>query len=556
LTSRSTCTGLLGAVCAALILHTTATEALATEGPVRRFALVIGNNRGNGADALLRYAERDATRMAEVLRRLGGVHPGDVELLLGEDAEAVEQAFQRLSQQITHHRGPGQRRHTLLFVFYSGHASGAGLHLGPDRLEFRRLRRLIGRSGAQLRILLLDACQSADAVRAKGGRQVAPFSLEHEALLGEGTAVITSGASGENAQESDRLQSGFFSHAILSGLQGAADTSGDGRVTLSEAYRYAYRETLRATSSAPELQHPTYAFELHGRDDLVLTRLDTPRGDTGALLFREPGTYVVFSGGQDGGLLAELQVSAPRRFALAPGTYVVRRRDARRVDEVTLRVAPGEVATIDRARLQPVGREPLAARGAGLARPWGISTATEIALDARPALLVAVGVQRRLGSYQLELGLRYGRPGEHEDLRTPAPAPGAPPEGTGSSGGSGRGSGEGTSNPPTAYGTDEQAAGRPHLFGGEAAVLRSFGSSVQLCPGLGANLNLVRHLQSSEPSDSWLAGAGPLVRAQWGGATWQLFVQLAAQWRLLAGAPDADAPWNTQARVGLMWQFR
>jgi hypothetical protein len=39
---------------------------------VERFALVVGNNYGHGGDAILRYAESDARRVAQVLQDLGG----------------------------------------------------------------------------------------------------------------------------------------------------------------------------------------------------------------------------------------------------------------------------------------------------------------------------------------------------------------------------------------------------------------------------------------------------------------------------------------------------
>ena len=40
-----------------------------------------------------------------------------------------------------------------------------------------------------------------------------------------------------------------------------------------EAYRYAYDETLRTTSRARFIQHPTYAYKMKGREDLIITRL-------------------------------------------------------------------------------------------------------------------------------------------------------------------------------------------------------------------------------------------------------------------------------------------
>lgn len=58
------------------------------------------------------------------------------------------------------------------------------------------------------------------------------------------------------AHESDRLRSSFFSHHLITGLRGAADADGDERVALSEAYDYAYRQTLRSSGQTTQLQPP------------------------------------------------------------------------------------------------------------------------------------------------------------------------------------------------------------------------------------------------------------------------------------------------------------
>ena len=52
--------------------------------------------------------------------------------------------------------------------------------------------------------------------------------------------MITSSAAREAALESAEIEASFFSHHLISGLRGAADTSGDGLVTLAEAYQYAF----------------------------------------------------------------------------------------------------------------------------------------------------------------------------------------------------------------------------------------------------------------------------------------------------------------------------
>ena len=125
------------------------------------------------------------------------------------------------------------------------------MHLGTTRLDFTRLTSLVDQAGATLKVLVVDACRSGELTRVKGARPVQPFKIvSAERLKSEGNAIITSSAAGEDAQESDRLGGGIFSHHFMMGLRGAADRTGDRTVSLSEAYRYAYDQTLRTTSRA------------------------------------------------------------------------------------------------------------------------------------------------------------------------------------------------------------------------------------------------------------------------------------------------------------------
>ncbi|HEY7723809.1 MAG TPA: caspase family protein, partial [Anaeromyxobacteraceae bacterium] len=58
----------------------------------RRFALVAGQPDGGPGTQRLRYAERDARRIHEILLRLGGVRPEDARLLLSPAADDLRRA--------------------------------------------------------------------------------------------------------------------------------------------------------------------------------------------------------------------------------------------------------------------------------------------------------------------------------------------------------------------------------------------------------------------------------------------------------------------------------
>src|SRR5262249_54800964 len=137
-----------------------------------------------------------------------------------------------------------------------------------------------------VRIGVLDACGAgALTIREKGVEKGAPFLVSAPPELAQrGQVIIAAVTASEAAQESDALKGSFFTNYFVAGLRGAADHSGTGRRTLDEAYRYAYAQTVRATLlSRSGAQHPTYAVDLSGQGDLVLTE---PRRGRSRLVFR------------------------------------------------------------------------------------------------------------------------------------------------------------------------------------------------------------------------------------------------------------------------------
>ena len=90
----------------------------------------------------------------------------------------------------------------------------------------------------------------------------------------KGYAFITSSSATEAAQESSRLKRSFFTHNLISGMRGAADRNQDGRITLMEAYQFAFDGTLNQTEKTMAgPQHPRYQIEMSGTGDVVITEI-------------------------------------------------------------------------------------------------------------------------------------------------------------------------------------------------------------------------------------------------------------------------------------------
>jgi len=334
--------------------------ALPAFAEARRFALVIGETKGGAGTRPLRYAERDARRMHGILTRLGGVRAEDARLLTGASADEVRAAIRDLSAQAEQARARGDE--TVLIVYYSGHAKDGDLRLGDTRMPLADLREALRNAPADVRIGLLDSCQSGAITRTKGVRAVPAFDVQQAQAAStrpRGLVLIASSSADEESQESDDIGASFFTHYLASGLLGDADASGDGRVTLAEAYAYAYARTVgQTTETKAGAQHPVYLYDLGGAGDVVLTELLPSRG---SLVFpaAAEGVYVVLDGSRRAVAEVAKARGDQRRIALAPGDYLVKKRegDTLLVGSVSLGDGPVEVADARLSR-RPLSEDP------------------------------------------------------------------------------------------------------------------------------------------------------------------------------------------------------
>lgn len=194
---------------------------------VKRYALVVGNDRGDASDVALHYAETDAQRVYDVLKDLGGFEPADMVLLRGEAAPRAQTTLIALNDRIRSTVTAGSE--VLLFVYYSGHAGADALHMSGTRFGLEQLEQLVRGSSATFRVLAVDACRSGALTRVKGGTAAPPFDIRVDERLSEqGLVMLSSSAANEDAQESDALKGSFFTHYFVSALLGAGDADGDG----------------------------------------------------------------------------------------------------------------------------------------------------------------------------------------------------------------------------------------------------------------------------------------------------------------------------------------
>jgi hypothetical protein len=286
----------------------TALSCPSAQADTKRFALVIGNNGSQEGQPALRYADDDAVRWAIVLGTFGA----DVELLTDLDADSrtlygaeapahrsparreIDAAMSRLADRMKQARAQGAR--TAFFFVFAGHGdvqNGEGYLSVADGRFFRHEleQRILASSPADTNHVVIDACRSFFFAfdRGPGGERRAwrqPYFDAGVSGRFRNTGFILASSSGGAAHEWEEFQAGIFSHEVRSGLLGAADADGDGRITYPELAAFVRvanqsvrneRFRPRVLARPPEQGDPVL-IELRAASGGVMRLGDSPTG--------------------------------------------------------------------------------------------------------------------------------------------------------------------------------------------------------------------------------------------------------------------------------------
>lgn len=293
-----------------------------------RLGIFVGVNNGYRNDEPLKYAVNDARKMKDTFVALGQLKQSDAILLSNAHRDEILSTIRDLQQRVSALRRRGER--AVLIFYFNGHGDRATLHLGGDGFDRNELSFALTSVNADLVISIIDACQTDTEPRRKGVRTQPLFDISAEQLdTHEGMVTIQSTMAGRPAYESDELQSALFTHHFVSALRGAGDVNLDKRISLLEAYNYAYLKTVHDSAESSEvIQQPHFDMTLKGAGDFVLTDLHRANA-TVTIESNADARYLFFSKPQ-GQPIAEIYVGKKERVSLAfaRGEMLVHKRTA------------------------------------------------------------------------------------------------------------------------------------------------------------------------------------------------------------------------------------
>ena len=348
---------------ALLAAASNAHAAASNEIAINRYVFAVSANNGGKGRPVLRYAESDARAFANVLSQMGGVPKQNVYRVTEPSVANLQKQLDDLDKKLSAAKSAKnvETREEVL-VYYSGHADEKGLRLGEEIYSWKEFRKRIDALNADVKIAVIDACGSGAITRVKGGVAVPAFMVDKSSDM-KGYAFITSSTQDESSQESDKLKGSFFTHSLVSGLRGAGDASGDGKVTLSEAYQFAFNETLQKTEATMGgAQHPSRDMNLAGTGDVVMTDL---RSTSAGLDLDEDVDGHLFIRDEKGELVAELYKKSGRAMSLGfpAGKYSVRLERPAEYKESSITLYDNNRARLGKKQFTAVAVEKTALRG-------------------------------------------------------------------------------------------------------------------------------------------------------------------------------------------------
>jgi tetratricopeptide (TPR) repeat protein len=301
----------------------------------RSYALVIGISHYQNLppEAQLKYPDRDASSIYTVLisQQGGQFPPENVHVLKDSDA-----TLKNITDQLENWLPSVAKDDDRVLIYFAGHGfiSNGASYFAPYDLQrdnipgtaypLSRLGTVIGgKIHAKWKVLLADACHSGAITPEADRAQVTQSLLD----LNKSLFVVTASRDREQSFEGPGWGGGhgIFTYYAVKGLEGEADSSGDGVVSAQELGDYIYTNVSQATG---ERQHPTFdrgSFDTnmvlaYNPDRTSAAKLPPPKFGTLVIETNMDGVEVVVDGKSVGVVNKD---SALRLPGIQPGMHTI-----------------------------------------------------------------------------------------------------------------------------------------------------------------------------------------------------------------------------------------
>lgn len=219
----------------------------------RIWAVVVGVSSYDHMP-VLRYTDDDAYRMYAFLKSPEGGALADNQVRILVDEDATRENIKSAMRTIFGQAGPND----MILLYFSGHGlkdsflpidfNGYG-----NKLYHSEINDILKTSRARYKLCIADACHSGNLLAMKGAQsevqQILSSYYQNLARSTPGTALIMSSKSNETSLESSGLRQGVFTHYLIRGLKGEANTNRDNYVSITELFNFVQQNVRSYTSN-------------------------------------------------------------------------------------------------------------------------------------------------------------------------------------------------------------------------------------------------------------------------------------------------------------------
>ncbi len=249
-----------------------------------KLALIIANiDYADPKLAKLTAPSKDAEAFAAILKAADLAAFDDVTTIINGPEPIARRSIAKFFS--------GRQPDDLLLLYFSGHGvrdDQGRLYLAMTDTDSSMLdgtavpsdfvTRQMDNSRSKRQVLILDCCNSgAFAVGTKAAIGASMGTASAFEGAGYGRIVLTATDATQFAWEGDKVigegtTNSLFTHFLVKGLEGEADTNGDGTITVDELYDYAYSEIVKRT---PKQTPGKWTYKEQGQ--IVLTNRVKPQ---------------------------------------------------------------------------------------------------------------------------------------------------------------------------------------------------------------------------------------------------------------------------------------
>lgn len=207
------------------------------------YLVAVGINRYQ-ATTSLHVSEKDALDFSSLIKSFDKTH---VTTLTGRYATR-----KNVANIVAREFAKAKPEDAVIFYF-SGHGNDGGMmaYDSPsgrtkDMIQYRDIARLMKRSPAKRKLIIVDSCLSGSSRKTSSGKR------KHNST-DPNVVMFMSSRADEKSLEAPSTGNSIFTRYLLSGLKGSADTNRDHKVTARELFDYVNTCVRRSTR---DLQHP------------------------------------------------------------------------------------------------------------------------------------------------------------------------------------------------------------------------------------------------------------------------------------------------------------